>query len=86
VFLTISKSKKGVTMYNKIMVPLDGSELAECVMPHVESITTGCKITNVVFVRVVNPIQLPASVPARGRTPQANCRCVSEKDGGGHPP
>jgi nucleotide-binding universal stress UspA family protein len=53
-------------MYQKIMVPLDGSELAECVMPHVEAITTGCKITNVVFVRVVNPIQLPASVPARG--------------------
>ncbi len=53
-------------MYQKIMVPLDGSELAECVMPHVEAITTGCKITNVVFVRVVNPVQLPASVPARG--------------------
>ncbi len=53
-------------MYNKIMVPLDGSELAECVMPHVEALTTGCKITHVVFVRVVNPIQLPASVPARG--------------------
>jgi len=53
-------------MYNKIMVPLDGSELAECVMPHVEAITTGCKITNVVFARVVNPVQLPASVPARG--------------------
>ena len=53
-------------MYNKIMVPLDGSELAECVMPHVEAITIGCKITNVVFVRVVNPVELPASVPARG--------------------
>ena len=53
-------------MYNKIMVTLDGSELAECVMPHVEAITTGCKITNVVFVRVVNPVQLPASVPASG--------------------
>jgi len=53
-------------MYSKIMVPLDGSELAECVLPHVEAITTGCKITDVVFVRVVNPIRLPASVPARG--------------------
>jgi nucleotide-binding universal stress UspA family protein len=53
-------------MYNKIMVPLDGSDLAECVMPHVEAITTGCKITKVVFVRVVDPIHLPASVPARG--------------------
>ena len=53
-------------MYRKIMVPLDGSELAECVMPHVEAIATGCKITEVVFVRVVNPVHLPASVPARG--------------------
>ena len=53
-------------MYNKIMVPLDGSDLAECVLPHVETITTGCKITNVVFARVVDPIRLPVSVPARG--------------------
>ena len=53
-------------MYDKIMVPLDGSELAECVMPHVEAITTGCKITSVVFVRVVAPIQLPARLPAQG--------------------
>jgi nucleotide-binding universal stress UspA family protein len=53
-------------MYSKIMVPLDGSELAECVMPHVEAITTGCKITHVVFVRVVDPIQLPARLPAQG--------------------
>jgi nucleotide-binding universal stress UspA family protein len=53
-------------MYTKIMVPLDGSELAECVMPHVEAITTGCKITHVVFVRVMAPIQLPARLPAQG--------------------
>ena len=53
-------------LYNKIMVPLDGSSLAECVMPHVEAITTGCKISKVVFARVVNPVQLPVSVPARG--------------------
>jgi len=53
-------------MYNKIMVPLDGSELAESVLPHVEAITAGCKISSVVFVRVMSPIQLPASVPANG--------------------
>jgi nucleotide-binding universal stress UspA family protein len=53
-------------MYKKIMVPLDGSELAECVLPHVEAITSGCGATTVVFVRVVDPIRLPASVPARG--------------------
>ena len=53
-------------MYSKIMVPLDGSELAECALPHVEAITTGCKITNVVFVRVLEPMQLPARLPAQG--------------------
>jgi nucleotide-binding universal stress UspA family protein len=53
-------------MYNKIMVPLDGSELAECVMPHVEAIASGCKITHVVFVRVVAPINLPVRLPAQG--------------------
>jgi len=53
-------------MYNKIMVPLDGSELAECALPHVEAITTGCKIANVVFVRVLQPLQLPARLPAQG--------------------
>jgi nucleotide-binding universal stress UspA family protein len=53
-------------MYNKIMVPLDGSKLAECVLPHVKAITTGCKIASVVFVRVMSPIQLTASVPTDG--------------------
>ena len=53
-------------MYNKIMVPLDGSELAECVLPHVEAITAGCKVASVVFVRVLRPIQLQANVPANG--------------------
>ena len=33
-------------MYSTIMVPLDGSELAEWALPHVEGITSGCKITN----------------------------------------
>jgi len=46
-------------MYQKIMVPLDGSELAECVLPHVESIATGCGVKNVIFVRVVEPVHLP---------------------------
>jgi nucleotide-binding universal stress UspA family protein len=53
-------------MYNKIMVPLDGSELAECVLPHVAAITTGCKIATVVFVRVIDPGTVSASLPAQG--------------------
>jgi nucleotide-binding universal stress UspA family protein len=42
-------------MFKKIMVPLDGSELAECVLPHVESFITGCKVSAIVFVRVIEP-------------------------------
>ena len=48
-------------MYKKIMVPLDGSELAECVLPHVESLAKGCGASDVVFMRVVEPAFYPAS-------------------------
>lgn len=41
-------------MYKKILVPLDGSELAECVLPHVESISRGCNTSAVVLVRVID--------------------------------
>ena len=42
-------------MYKKIMVPLDGSELGECVLPHVEAFIKGFNISNVILVRVVEP-------------------------------
>ncbi len=42
-------------MYKKILVPLDGSELAECVLPHAESIAGGCGVETVVFLRVIEP-------------------------------
>jgi len=47
-------------MYQKILVPLDGSELAECVLPHVEAIAKGCEVKNVAFLRVVEPFQAPS--------------------------
>ena len=53
-------------MYNKIMVPLDGSDLAECVIPHVEAIISGFKSKEVVLVQVLDPVRLPVSVPAQG--------------------
>ena len=49
-------------MYQKIMVPLDGSELAECVLPHLESVTKGCNPKAVVFVCVVEPPELWGSI------------------------
>ena len=42
-------------MYRKILVPLDGSELAECVLPHVEAISRGCSIGKVVLLEIVEP-------------------------------
>jgi nucleotide-binding universal stress UspA family protein len=42
-------------MYRKILVPLDGSKLAECVLPHVESIAKGCGVAEVIFLRVAEP-------------------------------
>jgi len=50
-------------MYQKILVPLDGSELAESVLPHVESIAKGCEVKDVVFVNVVKPLETPVGGP-----------------------
>jgi len=41
-------------MYQNILVPLDGSKLAECVLPHVEVLLRGSQ-AKVTFVRVVEP-------------------------------
>lgn len=53
-------------MYTKILVPLDGSELAECVLPHVESIVKGCQVPDVVFLRVVEPAHEPVGTLSDG--------------------
>ena len=47
-------------MYKKILVPLDGSELAECALEHVKAIAIGCNVPEVVFLRVVEPTYLGA--------------------------
>ena len=52
-------------MYKKIMVPMDGSELAECVLAHVQTMAEARGVQTVVFVRVVEPFSL---TPVRGET------------------
>lgn len=52
-------------MYQHIMVPLDGSELAECVLPHVEAVATGCSATTVTLVRVVPPLHMYGGAETR---------------------
>jgi nucleotide-binding universal stress UspA family protein len=45
-------------MYHHIMAPLDGSKLAECVLPHVAEATKTCEESRVTFIRVVEPLHL----------------------------
>ncbi|MFC2057054.1 universal stress protein [Chloroflexota bacterium] len=45
-------------MYQHILVPLDGSELAECVIPHVKSISVGCAVVRVTLIRGVGPLHI----------------------------
>lgn len=47
-------------MYSKIMVPLDGSELAECVLPHVQAIARGCHVPDILLIQVVQPVKMPS--------------------------
>jgi nucleotide-binding universal stress UspA family protein len=48
-------------MFKKIMVPLDGSELAECVIPYIEDFIDQGQTELIVFVRVVKHVINPAS-------------------------
>ena len=52
-------------MYEKIVVPLDGSKLAECVFPYVEGLAQGCGTKEVILISVTEP------VIGRTRAPEA---------------
>lgn len=51
-------------MYDRILVPLDGSKLAECVLPHVEKIAKDCKVKEVIILRVCEPPSILSDYPA----------------------
>jgi nucleotide-binding universal stress UspA family protein len=62
-------------MYKKILVPLDGSKLAECALPHAEELAQGCRAGEVVLVsvtervpgyRVLENSGEPIATPSRG--------------------
>jgi len=44
-------------MYKKILVPLDGSKLAECALPHAEELAKGCGTTEVILVSVTERVR-----------------------------
>ena len=71
-------------MYKKIMVPLDGSELAECVLPHVDGFVTGCQVETIIFVRVIEPthystMSVTAS-PQFSKAMQENAKMMEKKE------
>ncbi len=68
-------------MYKKILVPLDGSELAECVLPHVESIARGCGVQDIIFIRAVEPFNTPSGDEGGGLSEEDIKRINSESRG-----
>jgi nucleotide-binding universal stress UspA family protein len=52
-------------MYRRILVPLDGSKLAECALPHAEALAKGCDTEEVILVSVTE------RVSGRTRAPEA---------------
>ena len=42
-------------MYQKILIPLDGSDLAECSLAHAKAVAQGCNVTDVIVFRVIEP-------------------------------
>ncbi len=46
-------------MFNKILVPIDGSKLAECTFGHLEEIASGCKVKEIILLTVLEVIAPP---------------------------
>ena len=56
-------------MYKKLLVPLDGSKLAEVVLPHVEAAAKGCGSPEVILVSVTEALEIAeqeVGAPLRG--------------------
>lgn len=49
-------------MYRKMLVTLDGSPLAECVLPHASALAKGCAVLEVWLLRVVEPMPIGEGV------------------------
>ncbi len=61
----------GKKMYEKILVPLDGSKESECIIDHVRVIAKSCGVPEVVLLRVVEPFT-PSSINYLGEAAARN--------------
>lgn len=57
-------------MFKKILAPLDGSPLAECVLPHVTSMATACR-AKVTLLQVVEGVSTPDPLACQMRRAEA---------------
>jgi len=53
-------------MYQKVVVPLDGSKLAECVLPHVEALAKNMDVKEVLLVSVTEQMKGKVFFPEDG--------------------
>jgi nucleotide-binding universal stress UspA family protein len=65
-------------MYKKILIPLDGSELAECSLEHAKAIAQGCNVADVILFRVIEPFSMQ-TISALGEADDDNIRKVREQ-------
>ena len=56
-------------MYQKVLVPVDGSQLGECVLEHVRAVATGCHVADVVLLHVLKPLSGPLHTHDIGEGP-----------------
>jgi nucleotide-binding universal stress UspA family protein len=63
------KSRGGESMYNKILVPLDGSKLAEVVLPHLDNFTQGEKSPEILLVSVTEKVRMQVPKGAFDKNP-----------------
>ena len=66
-------------MYLKILVPLDGSELAECVLPHVDALAAGYEEAKITFLYVVQPLDVPMVNPTYKKRIEVDAKSAAEE-------
>lgn len=66
-------------MYKRILIPLDGSELAGCSLEHARAIAQGCNVTDVVILRVIEPLS-PQTVAALAEAGDDSLRRAIEQN------
>jgi len=52
-----SEKERSEEMYKKILIPLDGSKLAECALPHAEALAKICDAAEIILVSVTERVQ-----------------------------